>query len=279
MASLELEARLDNLLATAQEETADIDIFAPIPEKEECPICLIRLPLRNEEVVFKPCCGNVICMGCIYKHLITDARKGESEIAEHKCAFCRQQTLSGQRRIKAMKKLMKNNNPDVYLQMAFKYKFGEDGVIQSDTRTLEMRIRAAELGNANAFAGIGLCYREGTALEEDMSKSIEFYEVGAKKGSLTAHRYLSWFHHKNGNLDMGYGHVRVLASAGCKESMDLLMKVYKNELLSKEDLAQTLRAFQASRDEMNSKDRDNARLLEEARQKGEAPPAHLLWDT
>ena len=31
MASLELEARLDNLLATAQEETKDIDLFAPIP--------------------------------------------------------------------------------------------------------------------------------------------------------------------------------------------------------------------------------------------------------
>ena len=45
MVSLELEARLDNLLATAQEETADM--FAPIPEKEECPICLLPLPLLS----------------------------------------------------------------------------------------------------------------------------------------------------------------------------------------------------------------------------------------
>ena len=50
MVSLELEARLDNLLATAQEETADIDMFAPIPEKEECPICLLPLPLLNDEL-------------------------------------------------------------------------------------------------------------------------------------------------------------------------------------------------------------------------------------
>ena len=45
MASLELEARLDNLLSTAQEETKDIDLFAPIPAREECPICLQILPI------------------------------------------------------------------------------------------------------------------------------------------------------------------------------------------------------------------------------------------
>jgi len=39
MATLEeLEARLNNLLSTAQVETKDIDLFAPIEEKEECPI-------------------------------------------------------------------------------------------------------------------------------------------------------------------------------------------------------------------------------------------------
>ena len=43
MVSLELEARLDNLLATAQKETADIDLFAPIPDKNECPMCMIPL--------------------------------------------------------------------------------------------------------------------------------------------------------------------------------------------------------------------------------------------
>jgi len=47
MATLELEARLDNLLATAQTETADIDLLAPLPEREECPICLIPLPIKH----------------------------------------------------------------------------------------------------------------------------------------------------------------------------------------------------------------------------------------
>ena len=36
MTSLELETRLDNLLATAQIETAAIDLYAPMAEREEC---------------------------------------------------------------------------------------------------------------------------------------------------------------------------------------------------------------------------------------------------
>ena len=51
--NLELEARLDNLLSTAQAETAAIDLYAPIAEREECPICMIPLPIKESETVFK----------------------------------------------------------------------------------------------------------------------------------------------------------------------------------------------------------------------------------
>ena len=86
MVSLELEARLDNLLSTAQTETADIDLFAPIPEREECPICMIPFHIEEGGVIFMSCCGKNVCKGCICKNVITDDQAG----AEHKCAFCRQ---------------------------------------------------------------------------------------------------------------------------------------------------------------------------------------------
>jgi len=62
MSSLELEARLDNLLSTAQDETKDIDLFAPIVEREECPICMIPLPIKDNEVVFMPCVERVYAL-------------------------------------------------------------------------------------------------------------------------------------------------------------------------------------------------------------------------
>ena len=69
--------------------------------------------------------------------------------------------------------------------------------------------------------------------------------------------------------------MKVVASAGDQEAMDMLMKAYRDKLLSKEDFAQTLRECQASTNEMKSTDRENSRLLKEARDKGEPTPMHL----
>jgi len=125
MVSLELEARLDNLLSSAQEETADIDLFAPMPEREECPICLIPLP-SDYEVVYQSCCGKHICLGCHYKHMITDMKKGVQR-KDDKCAFCRQPTPTRLSR-KSLKKLMKKNDPQAFIQMAIYYKEGDEVV-------------------------------------------------------------------------------------------------------------------------------------------------------
>jgi len=260
MVSLELEARLDTLLATAQAETADIDLFAPIAEREECPICLIPLPVKDNEIVFKLCCGKTICNGCAFKHMMTDInKKGPSHTwDDYKCAFCCQ--VKGTNTIKAMKKLMKKNNPKAFMQMANAHVSGND-IIQSDTKSLEMRICAAELGLANAFDHIGYSYEEGIVVEQDYSKALEFYEIGAKKSSVQAHRFLARFHVRNGNDQIGIKHLKIAASAGDKQSMNMLMIYYKDDLLSKEELAQTLRAFQTSNDAMKSKDRDEAKAM------------------
>jgi len=274
MVSLELEARLDNLLATAQEETC-IDLFAPILEREECPLCMIQLPNNDDEIIFKPCCGKLICKGCMYKHVVTEAKKGKKE-GDHKCAFCGQLTLEGPTRLKSLKKLMKRNIPRAFIEMARCYHLGNKGVIQSDTKSLEMIIRAAELGDTEAFLRLGSYYHQGILVGQDRSKALELYIIAAKKGSIEGHQELAHFHLINGDIQELTKHLKVAASAGDKDSMDELMKMYKGELLSKEDLTQILRAFQASRDELKSKDRENARLIEECRKRGEAPPRHLF---
>jgi len=152
MVSLELEARLNNLLTTSLAETANIDLFASL-EKEECPICMIPMPFDESEVLFMTCCGKYVCHGCSYKRTIIDMKK-------------------------------------------------KNGVRWHIIKT-----------------------------------SIE--------------------------------HLTVAASAGNKVSMDKLMKMYKKNALSKEDLTQTLRSFQTSSNEMKSKDRDDARAFLEML------PAHL----
>jgi len=258
MATLELEARLDNLLSTAQAETAHIDLFAPIQEKEECPICMLPLPITiNKGITFYSCCGKMICDGCIYKHIQTGKEK-DKQRGDFKCPFCQQpfeSTIKNQ--IKELKKLMKKKNPHAYMQMAIRYNSGS-GVFQSDTRALEMYISAAELGHAEAFVVIATNYMKGTAVEQDISKAVEFQVVSAKKGSVAAHELLADFHRENGNIDESIRHLKVAASAGDQDSMDDLMKYYKEKSISKEELTLTLHAFQKSSNEMKSKDREDA---------------------
>ena len=66
------------------------------------------------------------------------------------------------------------------------------------------------------------------------------------------------------NIQKSINHYKVAASAGYKDAMDRLMRFYKDKVLSKEDLTQTLRAYQASINNMKSKDRDEARAFFEA---------------
>ena len=180
MATLDLAARLDNVLSTAQKETADIDLFAPIPAREECPLCMIPLPFKCN---FNICCGKRICnKGCDYKHIITELKKG-LQPDEYKCAFCQQVITPKSKQIKCLKKLMKKNNPYAFMSMGQRYRSG-DGAFQSYTKSLEMHIRAAELDHANAYAVIGFHYDNGIAVEEDAAKALAFYKIGAKKGSI-----------------------------------------------------------------------------------------------
>mmetsp|Transcript_20816 Transcript_20816/g.45136 ORF Transcript_20816/g.45136 Transcript_20816/m.45136 type:complete len:101 (+) Transcript_20816:332-634(+) len=71
------------------------------------------------------------------------------------CPFCRQHQPKDQ--IKALHVLMDKNNHDAYMAMAQKYKKGE-GVSQSFEQHLEMLIRAADLGNVDAYAAIALIH-------------------------------------------------------------------------------------------------------------------------
>ena len=57
----------------------DIELFKQLPPNEDCPICLLPLPLLGSGIVYKSCCGKIICCGCdnspVYCHT-TDLQLG-----------------------------------------------------------------------------------------------------------------------------------------------------------------------------------------------------------
>ena len=192
--------------------------------------------------------------------MVTDIKKA----AQHglKCAFC-QQWINNLKSIKSLKKLMKNDHPGAFMEMAFKYKDGK-GVLQSDTKAIEMCIRAAELDHNEAYHDIGYYYQEGIMLEQNTAKAMEYYEIAAKKGSVHAHNRLAANLHAKNEEELCIKHMKLAARAGDQFAMDCLMTAYKenkDKSLSKEELTKTLHAFQASSNEMKSKDRDDARAF------------------
>lgn len=177
------------------------------------------------------------------------------------CAFCRQPTQEEGSYIKQVKRLTKKNHPVALMVMAVRYLSG-DGVIQSDTKTFEMLICAAELGHAPAFGMIAHLYEEdNTVFSQNISKTLAFGEIGAKKGDVKAHIIIATQRFEAGDYDNSIKHLKVAANAGHQGAMDLLMEHYKNSLLPKEDLAQTLRAYQASSDQMKSPEREKCMSL------------------
>lgn len=243
------EARLEDLLLRAQAELVDVDLFAPIPPNEDCPICFLPLPLHYLETKFRLCCGKVMCGGC---HWSCGGRK---------CPFCNEESLSisGQDKMSCFDKLMERGNQRAYMEMARNYCSGSY-VEKSYERCLDMCISAGQLGDAFAFLTIAWFYQGGFVVGKCEQKWRAFLEVAAKKGCAVGQDRLADLEMRIGSIDEAIRHWRVAASAGYQHAMDELMHVYRETgLLSKEDLDQTLCAFQQSNDEMKSENREKFR--------------------
>ena len=87
-------------------------------------------------------------------------------------------------------------------------------------------------------------------------KASAWLEVSAKKGFYGAHEYLGKIEETRGNINTAIKHWKVAANAGSQDSLDMLMKAFKSKNFPKEDLAQVLRAFQASNEKTKSDARD-----------------------
>ena len=82
-------------------EMRDGELFKLPPPNEDCPICLLPLPLLGSGIVYKTCCGKIICSGC--HHAPVKDNLG-NEIIGEKCPFCRTPVPTSIERIERYKK-------------------------------------------------------------------------------------------------------------------------------------------------------------------------------
>jgi hypothetical protein len=252
--------------------------------------------LDSSESFFKLCCGKLICDGCIVA--IEEESYGRSKTSL--CAFCREPTSNSEEEdIKRMKKLMEAGNADAFLNfaecyardptsaeeevkqikklveagnayaiynLAGYYADGDGGMPQDFAKANELVLRAGELGCGAAYHNLGNSYYNGEGVEVDKKKATHYWELAAMNGDVEARHNLGYMEKEAGNHHRAMKHFILAAKAGLKDSLDAIKQGFMIGIVTKDEYANTLRAYQEIQDEMKSDTRERAREIDKIRE-------------
>ena len=240
-------------------ELHDEALFKKPPPREECPICMLLLPIDMDEQSFKSCCGKLICNGCIHAMAIEETRKGKKDEELGMCPYCRTlRPSSDEEEIERIHKLMERSNANAYYQLAGYYDSGDYGLQQDWEKANELWLKAGELGCAEAYSRLGYSYEVGRGVEINKEKAKHYWELAAMMGEVQARHILGLLEGDAGNLERAMKHFMVAARAGDNESLDKVKQGFMEGYVTKDDFAGTLRAYHESQTEMKSEARDKA---------------------
>jgi len=215
----------------------------------DCPICLIPHPFEPEKTVMTGCCSKQICRGCYYAN---QKREREARL-EHTCPFCREPTpatdegADRQRR----KRIAEANDPAALREV------GRTRFDAGDYKgAFEYWTKAAVLGDVLSHFQLSCSYRYGHGVEKDEKRAVYHLEQAAIGGHPQARNIVGHIELENGRYERAIKHLTIAATLGDDQSLEALKEL--TCLVSKEDLAATLRAHQAAVDATKSPHREAA---------------------
>ena len=231
-------------------------LFTQPPQKDDCPICFLPLPLTNG-TAYKTCCRKHLCRGCVHAH-IKLAFQGRAELG--KCEFCRQMDAdTDEERLGQIQDLVVNkNDPDAMEILARYHAMGEMGFRQDFVEANKLLLKAGKLGNPEAYYNLGNSYYRGLGVEKDVKKARKYWELAAIGGNVCARINLGDEDGSQGNVQRAYKHFMIAARAGEKEGLDNVRIGYQRGFVTKDDYAEALKEYQKREEEMKSEMRDEA---------------------
>jgi len=229
-------------------ELHDERLFKEV-EPKECPICMSSETYTS---TFQSCCGKRICNGCIYAMQVSEGKD--------LCAFCRTPIPSYDEQFKRTKKLMDKGNAEAFNMFAGYYVNGRRGIAQDWAKAREFTLKAGELGCASGYYNLGVAYEydEGRGVEVNMKKAKHYYELAAMMGHVGARHNLGCLEGESGNYQRAMKHFTLAAKAGSEKSLNNIKQGFTNGMITKEEYANALRAYQKRQSEMKSDERDKA---------------------
>ena len=181
---------------------------------------------------------------------------------ESLCAFCRTPAFTLKKdETDCIKKMAESGNAIANYNIGMYYKEGLFGFSLDLTKTNEFLLKAGELGCAVAYHNLGNAFDDGRGVEMDKKKAKHYWELAAMNGSLLSRYNLGCVEGKAGNFHRSCKHFLLSARAGHKESLDAVKEGYMMGHVTKEEYANTLRAYQTIQNEIKSDDRDRAKAF------------------
>jgi len=238
-------------------ELHDIELFKqPQQTEDDCPICFLRLPSLLTGRTYMPCCGKVICTGCIYAPVYDNQG---NKVDNRKCPFCRTpHPASNEENMERIKKRVDLDDPSAIYNQGCDYRDGSRGFPQDYVKALECWHRAAKLGFMAAYTHIGYTYKNGEGVEIDKKKAVYYFEQAAMLGEVSARYNLGNNEGKVGNVDRALKHYFIATRDGSSDSLDTIKRIYSLGHATKEDYKKALQSYQVYLGEIKSKQRDEA---------------------
>ena len=205
----------------------------------DCPICMIPLPLDATKSSITSCCSKVICMGCCHANW---TREYERRL-QHTCPFCREAAnITAEEYDKLTKKRIQANDPAAMCHQ------GIDHYIEGEySKAFKYWSKAAALGDVEAHYKLACLYQTGEGVEKDRGEEIQHLEEAAIGGHPFARYKLGAYEWMNNrNAERAVKHWTISATQGEGASIKKLLEAFKQELISKEDLAVAFRAYKAA---------------------------------
>ena len=125
-------------------------------------------------------------------------------------------------------------------------------------RVMSCISRQGSLDVSEGYHNLGNSYYNGRGVVMDEKKAKHYYELAAMMGSVNARHNIGALEFEADDHRRAMKHFMIAARAGYELSLKNVNRGFMKGMVTKDECANTLRAYQKSQDEMKSDERDKA---------------------
>jgi len=195
-------------------------------DKEDCPICTDALPKLSGQFKRYTCCGKGLHNKCAIDLLTNMSMTSEQKLT---CIMCRAKwyEIGSKEEIERLNGWVKKGKVWAMEILARRYRAGV-GVKQSDKKTIELYEMAAKRGNATAQYSLGQSYYQGIyGLTQSFKRAIKYYTLSAEQGFAEAQYNLGLIYAQCKGIETSFSKARELFTKAAAQGEESAIKALK----------------------------------------------------